>query len=158
MMHDKAVSAVAFSPDGKYVVSGSDDNTARVWEAGTGREIAGMTHDSPVTSVDFSPDGKYVVSGSDDNTARVWEAATGEEVARITHDDIVDSVAFSPDGRYVVSGSEDNTARVWMWQSNDLIENACKYMPRNLTRAEWKQYIGDALPYQAVCENLPIEP
>jgi WD40 repeat protein len=76
----------------------------------------------------------------------------------MTHDDGVNSVAFSPDGKYVVSGSLDNTARVWAWQAADLITNACKTMLRNLTRAEWLQYIGDALPYQAVCPNLPIEP
>ena len=48
------------------------DNTARVWEADTGKEIARMTHDDFVNSVAFSPDGKYVVSGSRDKTARVW--------------------------------------------------------------------------------------
>ena len=51
-------------PDGKYVVSGSSDKTARVWEVTTGKEIARMTHDFDVLSVTFSPDGKYVVSGS----------------------------------------------------------------------------------------------
>jgi len=57
----------------------------------------------------------------------------------------------------VVSGSWDSTARVWMWQPNDLITNACEYLLRNLTYAEWQKYIGDALPYQAVCLDLPIE-
>jgi WD40 repeat protein len=158
------------------VVSGSDI-TARVWDATTGKKVARMTHDDEyvghfsregelvriihdawVTSLAFSPDGKYVVSGSKDNTARVWESSTGNEVARLIHGDTVSSVAFSPDGRYVVSGSEDKTLRIWMWQPKDLISNACAYLPRNLTRAEWKQYIGDALPYEAVCPNLPIEP
>jgi WD40 repeat protein len=54
--------ALAFSPDGKYVVSGSADRTARVWGAATGKEVARMTHDGEVKSVAFSPDGKYVVS------------------------------------------------------------------------------------------------
>jgi hypothetical protein len=113
MHHEYAVESVAFSSDGKYVVSGSPDKTARVWEAATGKEVARMPHDNWVTSVAFSPDGKYVVSGSQDYTARVWEAATGLEVARITHDDYVNSVAFSPDGKYVFSGSRNNTVRVW---------------------------------------------
>jgi uncharacterized delta-60 repeat protein len=111
--HHGSVRSVAFSPDGKYVVSGSFDKTARVWEAETGKEIARMTHEDGVNSVAFSPDGKYVVSGSADRTARVWEAATGQEVARMTHEGGVTSVAFSPDGIYVVSGSLDTTARVW---------------------------------------------
>ena len=100
MTHDDIVMSVAFSPDGKYVVSGSWDDTARVWEAATGEEVARMTHDDAVYSVAFSPDGKYVVSGS-----RGWKPlACGklpqaeEEVARMTHDAPVVSVAFSPDG------------------------------------------------------------
>ena len=77
----------------------------------------------------------------------------------MTHDSAyVTSVAFSLDGKYVISGSTDGTVLVWVWQPKDLIASACLYLPRNLTRAEWKQYIGDALPYQAVCKNLPVEP
>jgi len=57
----------------------------------------------------------------------------------------------------VVSGSDDKTARVWIYRPEDLIADACSRVTRNLTRAEWDQYIGDALPYQAVCPNLPIE-
>ena len=157
MSHDAAVWSVAFSPDGKYVVSGSLDNTARMWGAVVGNEIVRMTHYGAVRSVTFSPDGKYVMSGSFDNTARIWEATTGKEVAQMIHNDSSFSVAFSPDGKHVVSGSDDNTARIWVWQSDDLIVNACAFLPRNLTRTEWKQYIGDSLPYQAVCPNLPSE-
>ena len=158
MTHKDVVTSVSFSPDGKNVVSGSYDNTARVWEALTGKEIARMTHGRSVTSVAFSPDGKYVISGSWDNTARVWEASTGNEIARMTHTNSVETVAFSPDGKYAASGSDDNTVRVWIWQTSELITNACGRLLRNLTWAEWNQYIGNALPYHAVCPNLPLEP
>src|SRR3990170_2498802 len=69
MAHHAIVWSVAFSPDGKYVVSGSADRSARVWDAATGQEVARMTHEDGVNSVAFSPDGKYVVSGSLDKTA-----------------------------------------------------------------------------------------
>jgi len=158
IVHNDDVISIAFSPDGMYVISGSFDYTARVWDAATGKEISRMTHDSYVPAVAFSPDGKYVISGGADNTARVWEAGTGVEIARIIRDGSFKYVNFSPDGKYAISDSYGKTTYKWEWRAKDLIANACAVMPRNLTRAEWQQYIGDALPYQAVCENLPIEP
>jgi WD40 repeat protein len=76
----------------------------------------------------------------------------------MTHGDLVKSVAFSPDGNMIISGSQNGTVKVWLWRIQDLIVDTCSRVTRNLTRAEWTQYIGDALPYQAVCPNLPIEP
>ncbi len=74
------------------------------------------------------------------------------------HERTVWAVAFGLDGKLVASGSLDRTVRVWRWQPRDLIATATTFLPRNLTRAEWKPYIGDALPYQAVCPGLPVEP
>ena len=158
MTHNFVVYTVAFGPDGKYVVSSSGDQTIRVWDFINGSEIARMTHGQAISSIAISPNGKNIVSGSVDHTARVWEAFTGKELARFNHDNDINSVAFSPDGRYVASASDDKTVRIWMWQSKDLISTAYAHLSRNLTRAEWKQYIGDVLPYEAVCPNLPIEP
>ena len=113
MPHKSYVALFGFSPDGKNVVSISFDNTVRVWNASTGKEIAHMTHGGECELSHLSPDGMYVVSGGCDllansictqGSARVWEASTGKEIARMTHDKSVSSVAFSPDGRYVVSG------------------------------------------------------
>ena len=76
------VRSVAFSPDGRRIVSGSDDKTIRVWDAETGEEMVEPLkgHSDWVRSVAFSPDGRRIVSGSDDKTIRVWDAETGEEV------------------------------------------------------------------------------
>ena len=106
---------MAFSPDGKTVITGSGDKTARLWDAATGRPRgAPLTHPGSVKAVAFSPDGKTVVTGSRDNTARLWDAATGRPIGPpLTHQGEVRAVAFSPDGKTVVTGSLDQTARLW---------------------------------------------
>jgi WD40 repeat protein len=108
----KPVRKVVFSPDGRWIATASEDNTARVWEAATGKELARLKHDNIVTSVVFSPDGRWIATASEDNTARVWDTATGKELTRLKHDSYVNSVVFSPDGRWVATASYD-TARVW---------------------------------------------
>ena len=71
----ECVSSVAFSPDGKKIVSGSEDKTIRVWDAETGKEIIPplVGHSNIVYSVAFSPDGKKIVSGSEDKSIRIWD-------------------------------------------------------------------------------------
>jgi tetratricopeptide (TPR) repeat protein len=109
------VRTVTFSPDGKRIVSGSDDKTLKMWDAMTGQETFTLEgHTGEVFCVAFSPDGKRFVSGSADKTLKVWDATSSKEMLTLTgHSERVWSAAFSPDGKRIVSGSRDQTLRVW---------------------------------------------
>jgi hypothetical protein len=113
--HLAIVTSAAFSPDGQRMVTGSLDNTAKVWEVANRRllfELKG--HTDRIESVAFSPDGQWIVTGSWDRTAKVWEAVSGKETLTFKeHNGVILSVAFSPDGQWIVTGSWDRTAKVW---------------------------------------------
>ena len=113
--HTGQVSSVAFSPDGRHILTGSNDHTARLWELSSAKELSKFQgHTDRVSSVAFSPDGKHVLTGSGDGTARLWELSSAKELSKFQgHTGQVSSVAFSPDGKYVLTGSGDGTARLW---------------------------------------------
>ena len=96
---------MAFSPDGKRIVSAAADRTVKVWDAETGQEKFTLRgHADRVTSVAFSPDGKRIVSGSWDNTVKVWNAENDPSMQVLAgHLSQVTAVAFSPDGASIAS-------------------------------------------------------
>ncbi len=110
--HSSPVTCIALFPDGR-MVSGSHDNTLRVWDVASGQCLQTLCgHEDLITCVAVLPDGR-VVSGSGDGTLRVWNPATGKCLQTLQgHEGWVTCVAALPDGQ-VVSGSDDNTLRVW---------------------------------------------
>jgi TIR domain/WD domain, G-beta repeat len=128
--HTKSVTAVAFSQDGTRVMTGSEDNTARLWDAATGKAVATLAgHTGYIRAIEFSPDGMHVLTGSDDNTARLWDAATGKALATFAgHTAIVKAVAFSRDGTRVLTGSSDQTARLWDAASGSAVATLAGHM------------------------------
>jgi len=114
MGHLNQVNAVAFSPDGKFALSGSHDKTLRLWEVATGREIRTFKgHSSYVESVAFSHYGHTVLSGSWDETIKLWNVATGHEIRTFQNGAYVNAVAFSPDGRTALSGDYYGKTKLW---------------------------------------------
>jgi len=115
--HTGLVHSVAFSPDGKFIVTGSGDHTARLWDVQTGQLLLTLQgHTGSVSSVAFSPDRQSVATGSWDRTAKLWDVQKGQCLATLQggHTDWVTSLAFSPDGQLVVTASLDRTARLWL--------------------------------------------
>ncbi|CCQ68492.1 Protein kinase:G-protein beta WD-40 repeat [Crocosphaera watsonii WH 0402] len=140
--HSDSVVSVAYSPDGKYLASGSWDNTVKIWEVKTGKSIRTLTGFSgwlsSLTSISYSPDGKYLAARC--NIARVshdsmlddtvkkwdvghpictWEVATGKVIQTLTgHASNINSVAYSPDGKYLASSSSDRQIKIWRVEQN----------------------------------------
>jgi WD40 repeat protein/predicted chitinase/peptidoglycan hydrolase-like protein with peptidoglycan-binding domain len=114
--HSKGIYGVAVAPDGRVAVSGSDDDTARIWDLNDGKELAVLEgHKGRVYSVAVTRDGTRVVTGSQDRTAQVWDAKTGKllKVLQGKHKDLIYGVAVTPDGKRAVTASWDRTAWVW---------------------------------------------
>jgi WD40 repeat protein/serine/threonine protein kinase len=109
------VASAGFSPDGSRVITASWDNSARIWDARTGKDHFKLTrHTRHVNSAVYSPDGSRILTASDDGTAIVWDAATHAIVWTLNgHNDSVRSAVFSPDGKQILTASSDKTARLW---------------------------------------------
>lgn len=111
----RAVASAHFSPDGNLVVTGSWDNSAKIWDAKTGHVIHKLTgHESLVNTACFSPDGASILTASDDGTARLWSVESGKVTAVLQgHTDRVRFATYSPDGLLIVTTSSDKSARLW---------------------------------------------
>jgi WD40 repeat protein len=107
--HRSSVASVCFRGDSRWLASGSDDGTARLWDLSPNQECLALSgHPGPVTDAAFSPDGKLLASAAADRTVRLWDMAKGQ--VRFTlqgHTGQVNCVRFGPDGQWLISGGAE---------------------------------------------------
>ena len=127
-----SVNDVSYSPDGKYIASGSYDKTIKIWDAATGMCLRTQEgHSESILSVSYSPDGKYIASGSRDKTIKIWDAATGKCLRTLEgHSESIYSVSYSPDGKYIAGGSWGEcgeTIKIWEAATGECLRTLEEY-------------------------------
>ena len=122
--HLGAVKITAFSPDGKYLVTGGRDRTAKLWEVATGREMRTfLGHEGTVQALCFTPDGKYIATGSTDNTVKLWNILNTELIRTYKVKDRVTSIDFTSDGKYIVIGGYDWYGKIFETETGKFIRD-----------------------------------
>jgi WD40 repeat protein len=113
-LHGDIVYGANFSPDGRRLVTASEDGTARVWAVKSGRPVTPpIINGSIALDATFSPDSRFVLTTSEDGVTRVWDAANGQLIAQLrSHESRLNSAVFSPDGKRILTASDDGTAKI----------------------------------------------
>jgi WD40 repeat protein len=145
---------IAFHPGGEtlFLVA---ENEVRIFDPGTGKLRASLRHEQDVDKLRMSPE-RDVLATLSRGSVYVWNYATGELLTQLVGDDYFQDMRFAGNGRYLLTGSRDHTAVLWLWKPEDLREEACRRLNRNLTAAEWARHLG-AMPYEKSCPNVKAD-
>lgn len=113
--HSSWITSVAISPSRQTIISGSLDDTIRIWNLQTGEQIQILKgHLKAVNTLAITADGQTLISGGDDRNIRIWNLFTGNQIrSLVDHSRRVNSIALSPNGKIIASGSEDRTIKLW---------------------------------------------
>ena len=113
--HTSTITTSSFSPDGRLIGTGSDDNMAKVWEVKTGRlRFTLHGHSDTIQSISFSPDGRFVVTGSADKTIKICKLSTGKPVMTLEgHTGQVNCIDYDSSGQKILSGSSNGEIKLW---------------------------------------------
>lgn len=120
--HSNGILSIAYSPNGRYIITGSKDKTAKVWDSLSHQcTLTLQGHFGPVFTANFSPDSNYIVTGSNDHSIKLWDFKTGKCIFTVRGNwNQVWSASFSPNGKYIIASLGDHTVKIWDIQTEQL--------------------------------------
>ncbi len=146
-----------FAPNGQVLVIGDTEGRLSWWDLRKKTELFSSAAGSFIRVLASSPNGRYLITIDADETARVWEFEGGREIKRLPYLRYLTAVAVSPDSRFIATCGDDGWDRrlvelTEIWPA-DPVAKACSQLSRNLTREEWRQYLGNE-PYRDTCPDI----
>ena len=152
---------LALSPDGYWLACAAEDGSIRtkLVDLAEGRPTELRGHEDQVAALAYSADGRWLASGGSDSSVRVWDLQHPSHAPIVLrgHNGWVTSVVFRPDGQTLISAGLDGTVRIWDLRTDQLAEEVCRKVMRNLTEEEWKRFVGEDLPYEETCPVPPSQ-
>jgi WD40 repeat protein len=157
--HEGSVLGLAFAPDGTTLASGAEGEII-VWDVERREQLGTPLADrrgQEIRSLAVSPDATKAALGFFDGTIALWDLSRRQQIGTPfkAHSRLVSALAFSHDSTTLASASTDGTVRLWDVDLASWARRACEVANRNLTAAEWSQFIGAGRDYRRTCENLP---
>lgn len=151
--------SIAFRPDG-VLVTGSDAGIVEHWNATTGAPLSNpiLTEGGPVSALAIAPDGgTFATVGGSSGTTRIWNDASMQQFGATFPggNGVWGNAAFTPDGSNLVVVYNDGTGDVWPVSLTAMTNHACSVAHRNLTREEWRRFVGAGYAYERTCPMFP---
>lgn len=154
----EVLTRVAYSPDSKILAVHNLDRIT-LWDTVSFQQVASLEGEFKgiVQAIAFSPDGKMLAAAND--YAQLWDLSTGRRIGPLLtrQSGTITTMVFTPDGKHLIAGSTGMVGRpiVWDLTTEAWEARACRRANRNLSMEEWRQFIGDILPYRKTCPDLP---
>ncbi len=157
--HPGGLKSLTFHPRQPVLLSGGNDGKIMQWNVAKPGENPQPwpAHNAGVNALAFSHDGRLLASGSSDKNVKLWDfnQSNRDPVLTFAHDGFVWSVDFNPEATMLAAACEDKQVYLWETRTEVLAELVCQKVKRNLTREEWRTYVGADIGYERTCSNLP---
>lgn len=156
--HDGGLKSLAFHPQQSILLSGGNDGKIIQWRVNktVEKQWSRAGHDAAINAVAFSRDGRRFATGSSDKKVKLWDFGASRQtpILEFAHPAFVWAVAFNADAGLLAAGCDDKNVYLWQTQTAVLAEKVCRKVKRDLTREEWRAFIGDNIAYEKSCDGV----